>query len=127
MLEDINRQRRRFLGVTALTLAAAEFVKASPARAQSSTAAFGPVQQIDAGELNIGYVEAGPKGGPVAILLHGWPYDIHAFVDVAPVLAKAGYRVIVPHLRGYGTTRFLSTGAMRNGPASCPCRRRHRP
>jgi pimeloyl-ACP methyl ester carboxylesterase len=115
MPEDINLERRRFLGATTVALAAAEFVKITPARAQSNDAAFASVKQVDAGELNIGYAEAGPNTGPVVILLHGWPYDIHAFVDVAPVLAKAGYRVIVPHLRGYGTTRFLSSGTVRNG------------
>ena len=76
---------------------------------------FGPLKQIDAGLLNVGYAEIGPAKGPVAILLHGWPYDIHSFVDVAPMLAQAGYRVIVPYLRGYGTTRFLSDETMRNG------------
>jgi pimeloyl-ACP methyl ester carboxylesterase len=115
MPEDINLERRRFLGATTVALAAAEFVKITQARAQSNDAAFASVKQVDAGELNIGYAEAGPNTGPVVILLHGWPYDIHAFVDVAPVLAKAGYRVIVPHLRGYGTTRFLSSGTVRNG------------
>ena len=69
---------------------------------------FGTLKQIDAGVLNVGYAEAGPSDGPAVILLHGWPYDIHSFVDVAPILANAGYRVIVPYLRGYGTTRFLS-------------------
>jgi pimeloyl-ACP methyl ester carboxylesterase len=73
------------------------------------------LKQVDAGLLNIGYAEAGPATGPVVILLHGWPYDIHAFVDVAPLLAGAGYRVIVPHLRGHGTTRFLSDATLRNG------------
>jgi pimeloyl-ACP methyl ester carboxylesterase len=81
----------------------------------SATTSFGPLKQIDAGLLNVGYADAGPPGGPVVILLHGWPYDIHAFVDVAPVLAAAGYRVIIPHLRGYGSTRFLSSDAFRNG------------
>ena len=76
---------------------------------------FGPLKQINAGVLNVGYAEAGPADGPVVILLHGWPYDIHAFVDVAPVLASAGFRVIVPYLRGYGTTRFLSADTPRNG------------
>ncbi len=66
------------------------------------------MKQIDAGVLNIGYAEAGPTDGPAVILLHGWPYDIHSFVEVAPRLSAAGYKVIVPHLRGYGTTRFLS-------------------
>jgi len=73
------------------------------------------MKQIDAGVLNVGYAEAGPANGAPVILLHGWPYDIHAFVDVAPLLAGAGYRVIVPHLRGYGTTRFRSSDAVRNG------------
>jgi pimeloyl-ACP methyl ester carboxylesterase len=73
------------------------------------------LKQIDAGVLNVGYAEAGPADGPAVILLHGWPYDIHSFVDVAPFLASAGYRVIVPHLRGYGTTRFLSSATYRNG------------
>jgi pimeloyl-ACP methyl ester carboxylesterase len=68
--------------------------------------------------LNIGYAEAGPANGPVVVLLHGWPYDIHSYVDVAPLLASAGYRVIVPHLRGYGTTRFLSGDTVRNGQPS---------
>ena len=65
-----------------------------------------PIKQIRAGELNVGYAEAGPADGPPVILLHGWPYDIHSYVDVAPLLAAEGYRVIVPHLRGHGTTRF---------------------
>ncbi|GGO25094.1 alpha/beta hydrolase [Micromonospora parathelypteridis] len=78
-------------------------------------ASFGEVKQIDAGVLNIGYVDAGPADGTAAILLHGWPYDIHSFVDVVPPLTAAGYRVVVPYLRGYGTTRFLSDDTMRNG------------
>ncbi len=76
---------------------------------------FAALKQIDAGVLNVGYAEAGPADGPAVILLHGWPYDIHSYVDVAPVLASAGYRVIVPYLRGYGTTRFLSSDTVRNG------------
>ncbi len=79
---------------------------------------FGPVKQIDAGVLNVGYAEAGPAGGPPVVLLHGWPYDIHTYVDVAPLLAARGYRVIVPYLRGYGTTRFLSSETVRNGQQS---------
>jgi pimeloyl-ACP methyl ester carboxylesterase len=79
---------------------------------------FGPVQQVDAGPLNVGYVEVGPAGGQPVVLLHGWPYDIHSYAEVAPALGGAGYRVIVPHLRGYGTTRFLSGDAMRNGQQS---------
>ena len=78
-------------------------------------ASFGPVKQIEAGVLDTGYVEAGPADGPAVVLLHGWPYDIHSFADVTPALAAAGYRVIVPFVRGYGTTRFLSDGAPRNG------------
>ena len=81
-------------------------------------ASFGALKQIDAGILNIGYAEAGPANGPPVILLHGWPYDIHSYVDVAPLLASAGYRVIVPHLRGYGTTRFLSSDTVRNAQQS---------
>jgi pimeloyl-ACP methyl ester carboxylesterase len=76
---------------------------------------LGTVSQIDAGLLNVGYVDAGPAGGPAAVLLHGWPYDIHSYLDVVPLLTAAGYRVIVPHLRGYGTTRFLSNETLRNG------------
>lgn len=78
-------------------------------------ASFGALKQIDAGVLSVGYAEAGPPDGPPVILLHGWPYDIHTYVDVAPLLAARGYRVIVPSLRGYGPTRFLSPGAARNG------------
>jgi pimeloyl-ACP methyl ester carboxylesterase len=77
--------------------------------------AFDQVKQIDAGALNVGYVEDGPADGPAVLLLHGWPYDIHAFAEVAPKLVAAGYRVIVPHLRGYGTTRFLRDDAVHNG------------
>src|SRR4051794_16318746 len=76
---------------------------------------LGTGSQIDAGLLNVGYVDGGPAGGPAAVLLHGWPYDIHSYLDVAPLLTAAGYRVIVPHLRGYGTTRFLSNEMLRNG------------
>ena len=79
---------------------------------------FGALKQIDAGVLNVGYAEAGPTDGPAVILLHGWPYDIHSYVDVAPLLASAGYRAIVPYLRGYGTTRFLSGQTVRNGQQS---------
>jgi pimeloyl-ACP methyl ester carboxylesterase len=79
---------------------------------------FGTLKQIDAGVLNVGYTEAGPTDRPAVILLHGWPYDIHSYVDVAPLLAKVGYRVIVPYLRGYGSTRFLSSQTFRNGQQS---------
>ncbi len=79
---------------------------------------FDQLQQIDAGVLNVGYVEEGPSDGPAVMLLHGWPYDIHSYVDVAPLLAQAGYRVIVPYLRGYGPTRFLSSDTFRTGQQS---------
>jgi pimeloyl-ACP methyl ester carboxylesterase len=82
---------------------------------QAVVAAFPALKQIEAGLLNVGYAEAGPAGGKPVILLHGWPYDIHSYVDVAPILAAAGYRAIVPYVRGYGTTRFLSTDTSRNG------------
>jgi pimeloyl-ACP methyl ester carboxylesterase len=85
--------------------------------AEKSTS-FGPLNQIDAGLLNVGYAEAGPPDGPAVILVHGWPYDIHSYVDVAPLLAAEGYRVIVPYVRGYGTTRFLSDATFRNGQQS---------
>ncbi|UUV31858.1 alpha/beta hydrolase [Amycolatopsis roodepoortensis] len=94
---------------------------AAPAAAPATTGgntSFGPIKQIDAGELSIGYAEAGPAGGPVVVLLHGWPYDIHSYVDVTPRLVAAGYRVIVPFLRGYGPTRFLSKDTFRNGQQS---------
>jgi len=130
--ETIDRQRRRFFGAAALTLAAAEFGMIGSAGAQAGKAkstglrttkpgthtSFASLKQIDAGVLNVGYGEAGPADGPPVILLHGWPYDIHSYVDVAPLLASAGYRVIVPYLRGYGTTRFQSSDTARNGQQS---------
>ncbi|MGH6739218.1 MAG: alpha/beta fold hydrolase, partial [Bradyrhizobium sp.] len=129
MPEEINHQRRRFFGVAAGTIAAAQFGLIGSASAKTKTAqlaaikpgtntSFRSLKQIDAGVLNVGYAEAGPAAGPVVILLHGWPYDIHSFVDVAPLLAAAGYRVIVPYLRGYGATRFLSDDTFRNGQQS---------
>ena len=84
----------------------------------ATTASFGPLRQVEAGVLDVGYAEAGPAGGPVVLLLHGWPYDIHSYVEVTPMLAAAGYRVVVPHLRGYGTTRFRSGETFRNGQQS---------
>jgi pimeloyl-ACP methyl ester carboxylesterase len=115
--------RRRFLDAAAVTLAAAPFVLSDAVFAQSGAGKPGPgahtsfaaLKQIEAGVLNVGYAEAGPADGPVVILLHGWPYDIYAFVDVVPLLAQAGFRVIAPWLRGYGTTRFLAADAVRNG------------
>src|SRR6266403_2842368 len=127
MSEEINRDRRRLLGAAVLTVAAAELAIVGAAGAQSgkinpikpgTNTSFAPLKQIDAGVLNVGYAEAGPANGPPVILLHGWPYDIYSFVDVAPLLASAGYRVIVPYLRGYGTTRFLSAETARNGQQS---------
>jgi|ERR1700694_864133 len=93
--------------------------------ATTGNSALGPLKHIDAGVLNVGYAEAGPSNGRPVILLHGWPYDIDSFVDVTPRLASAGYRVIVPYLRGYGTTSFLSSETFRNGQPSGPGARRH--
>jgi pimeloyl-ACP methyl ester carboxylesterase len=89
----------------------------TPATSSSAApnALFGPVRQVDAGLLDVGFVDAGPADGPAVVLLHGWPYDIHSYVDVAPLLAAAGYRVTVPYVRGFGTTRFLSDETFRNG------------
>jgi pimeloyl-ACP methyl ester carboxylesterase len=130
MTDGINRERRRFLGAAAITVStAAQLALTRSVGAQStqtrsatvpttkpgSSTSFGTLRQIDAGALNVGYAEAGPAGGPAVLLLHGWPYDIYSFVDVAPLLAARGYRVLVPYLRGYGTTRFLSPETVRNG------------
>ena len=131
MSDEVNRDRRQLLGSAAVTVASAQLGVIAFANAQSAktTAApppikpgtrtsFGSLRQIDAGPLNVGYAEAGPGNGPAVVLLHGWPYDIHSFVDVASLLASAGYRVVVPYLRGYGTTRFLSSATLRNGQQS---------
>lgn len=121
MTQSIDQHRRQFFGVAAGTVAAGLGViglaraESEAPRYSATNASFGAIKQIDAGVLNVGYAEAGPANGPVAILLHGWPYDIHAFVDVAPILAKAGYRVIIPYLRGYGSTHFLYAETPRNG------------
>ena len=111
--ETIDSGRRRFLAVAGTTIAAARLgaIEARPAQAP----AFAALKQIDAGVLNIGYADVGPATGRPVILLHGWPYDIHTYAEVAPLLAAAGYRVIVPYLRGYGSTRFLSSDTIRNG------------
>jgi pimeloyl-ACP methyl ester carboxylesterase len=93
-------------------------VRALQSARSTGAATFDLLKQVDAGVLNIGYAEVGPADGPAVILLHGWPYDIHSFIDVAPLLAAAGYRVIVPYLRGYGTTRFLSSDTFRNAQQS---------
>jgi pimeloyl-ACP methyl ester carboxylesterase len=130
--EEINHYRRRFVGSAAMTFAAAQVGMIGSAAAQlgkskaarmptikpGTNTSFGLLKQVDAGLLNVGYAEAGPADGPAVLLLHGWPYDIHTYVDVAPLLASAGYHVIVPYLRGYGTTRFLSTDTVRNGQPS---------
>jgi len=132
MSREINYDRRHFLSTAMMTVAAGQFIEIDSADAQPSAATstavtanrpemqppFGPLKQIDAGVLNVGYVDAGPATGPAVMLLHGWPYDIHSFVDVAPLLATKGYRVIVPYLRGYGSTRFLSTDTFRNAQQS---------
>jgi pimeloyl-ACP methyl ester carboxylesterase len=129
---DINRPRREFFGAAAVTVAAAQLGMVGSALAQpgetratrppavksEAHTSFETLKQIDAGVLNVGYAEGGPANGPVVILLHGWPYDIYSFVDVAPLLVTAGYRVIIPYLRGYGTTQFLSSGTVRNGQPS---------
>jgi pimeloyl-ACP methyl ester carboxylesterase len=129
-MKDAPRcDRRTFLTGMVSAVAASQLGVVDLARAQSKAephgarhprrradnASFDSLKQIEAGVLSIGYAEAGPANGRPVILLHGWPYDIHSFVEVAPLLASAGYRVIVPHLRGYGTTRFLSDGTFRNG------------
>src|SRR5215510_232079 len=128
--EQIDYQRRRFFGAAAMTIAAAQLgvigsadaqagqTKQLPAVKPGTNTSFGPLKQIEAGVLNVGYAEAGPADGPAVILLHGWPYDIYSYVDVVPVLASAGYHVIVPYLRGYGTTRFLSDDTSRNSQPS---------
>jgi pimeloyl-ACP methyl ester carboxylesterase len=130
--ETVNLGRRRFVGTAAMIAAASELRRVrqanatSPARPSEAEApgssvatlvstSFSAIRQVETKLLDIGYVEAGPADGPVVILLHGWPYDIHSFADSTERLVSAGYRVIVPHLRGYGTTRFLSADAFRNG------------
>lgn len=130
MSDTRNLLRRSFLGTAAIGVAASQWAPGRPVYAQPSPAAnpratalrrpasqtrLETLRNIDAGDLNIGYFEAGPANGMTVILLHGWPYDIHTYADVAPSLAAAGYRVIVPYLRGYGTTRFLSSDTVRNG------------
>jgi pimeloyl-ACP methyl ester carboxylesterase len=130
--DEINPDRRSFLGTAAVTIAAAQLGMFSSTSAAASVAkpagrattklgansSFGSLKQINAGLLNVGFAEAGPANGPVVVLLHGWPYDIHSFVDVAPLLASRGYRAIVPYLRGYGATRFLSGKTFRNAQPS---------
>lgn len=131
-MDNNTTNRRRFFGTAAITLAATQFgllssAIAGPGKAKSAgkarislgaTGSYGPLKQINAGLLNIGYAAEGPASGPVVILLHGWPYDIYSFVDATAILVAKGYRVIVPYLRGYGTTKFLSGETMRNGQQS---------
>ena len=130
--EEVDRHRRSFCGTAAVTIAAAQLGMIDLANAQAgkskptqlpaikpgTNTSFGVLKQIDAGVLNVAYAEAGPADGPAVVLLHGWPCDIHSYVDVAPLLASAGCRVIVPYLRGYGATRFLSSETLRNGQPS---------
>jgi pimeloyl-ACP methyl ester carboxylesterase len=128
-MSEIDSRRRDLTRMAAYSLVAAQFEMLRSASAQTSPpkaeslpsvepgmhSSFASLKQINAGVLNIGYAEDGPADGSPVVLLHGWPYDIHSFVDVAPLLASQGYRVIVPYLRGYGSTRFLSNQTMRNG------------
>jgi pimeloyl-ACP methyl ester carboxylesterase len=129
---EVDHRRRRFFGAAAITIFAAQLGLSGSAVAQTNetnptplppikpgtNASFAPLEQVDAGLLNVGFAEAGPPNGPAVVLLHGWPYDIYSFADVTPLLASAGYRVIVPYLRGYGSTRFLSAETFRNGQPS---------
>src|SRR5215813_3958677 len=125
MTTEAKYTRRQFIGTASMALAAAQLGPTglrgatsnnSGAMIKSHTSvSFGALKQIEAGLLNVGYVEAGPANGRPVILLHGWPYDIYSFVDVAPILTAKGYRVIVPYMRGHGTTRFLSNETPRNG------------
>jgi pimeloyl-ACP methyl ester carboxylesterase len=121
-MDEVDRERRRLLGVAAAALGATWLGPGAPAtlpeKRRRTLMAFGTLKRIDAGVLNVGYIETGPADGKVVLLLHGWPYDVHTYAGVAPRLEKAGYRVIVPHLRGYGPTRFLSAETVRNGQQS---------
>src|SRR5580698_10002514 len=132
MFEGINHHRRRFLSAAAMTFAGTQLgmlgcasvesgntnpAEQSPVKAGANTS-FSALKQINAGALNVGYAEAGPTDGPAVVLLHGWPYDIYSYVDVAPLLASRGYHVIVPYFRGYGTTHFLARDTFRNAQQS---------
>src|ERR1700759_1054275 len=137
MSSGVVYDRRSFISAASLTLAASgltlsgfsqtepEVIKNTMTSGSESVIktsgpfhSLGPLKQIDAGLLNIGYAEDGRANGPAVILLHGWPYDIYSFADVSPLLAAKGYRVIIPWLRGYGSTRFLSNETVRNGQQS---------
>src|SRR5687767_6216021 len=115
-MDRVHVGRRQMLAATVLGAAALHSARSNYAIGQLSPASsFGSLRRIKAGDLEVAYAEAGPTSGVPVLLLHGWPYDIHTYVDVAPRLSAAGYRVIVPHLRGYGATRFLSDSTPRNG------------
>ena len=132
MFEEMKNSRRRFLTNAAMMLAASELANFGLAYSSfnnnnkkeimksndNESKTFGPIKQINAGLLNIGYAEFGSSNKPVVILLHGWPYDIHTYADVASLLESAGYRVIIPYLRGYGSTTFLSDKTLRNSQQS---------
>jgi pimeloyl-ACP methyl ester carboxylesterase len=132
MPKETNPDRRRFLGTATMSIAAAQLSMIDSAGAQSgktkpasvppikpgTNTSFGSLKQINAGLLSVGCAEAGPLDGPAVVLLQGWPYDIYSYVDVVPLLASAGYRVIVPYLRGFGPTRFLCSETFRNGQQS---------
>jgi pimeloyl-ACP methyl ester carboxylesterase len=115
MHDAIDVDRRRFLSMAGMAIASARTGLTSVRGVQTPMITTLEVKQVNAGVLNVGYAELGSPRGRTVLLLHGWPYDIHSFEDVAPQLASAGYRVIVPYLRGYGTTRFLSHETVRNG------------
>jgi hypothetical protein len=129
--EGTDYNRRRFLSLAAFGVAGVEFLALGSAKASSTETtptdagnkpvvktSFNQIKQIEAGVLSVGYAEAGPADGAVVVLLHGWPYDIYSYVNVAPLLAAKGYRVIVPYLRGHGSTRFISSETTRNGQPS---------
>src|SRR5262245_24398051 len=131
MAEEIDHERRRLISAAAMSVALELALSGSrPAWADKTdsatpkhilpgtTMSFDTVKQIDAGVLKVGYIEAGPTDGPAILLLHGWPYDVHTYLEVAPLLVSKGYRVVVPYLRGYGPTRFLSDETPRNGQQS---------
>jgi pimeloyl-ACP methyl ester carboxylesterase len=132
MDDEINYKRRRFMTNVVMALAGAELYAITsfggPPGASGATecligqsassTGFTNLKSVEAGVLRLGYAEVGPANGPPVILLHGWPYDIHTYVDVAPILAAKAYRVLIPHIRGYGTTRFLSNETLRNGQPS---------
>lgn len=129
MDDSINLRRRRLIGTSVASLGLLDLGFSQLANAQTSQnpttsgrsaggKTFTSIKQIDAGLLNVGYAELGPRNGPAVILLHGWPYDIHSYIDVAPIVAAAGYRVLVPYLRGYGSTTFRSPETVRNGQQS---------